>query len=109
MRFDVFGSVLRAGAWWAAWKGGEGKLAPAGDVVVPATLAADEVGPFLRDTGVVTPGSEPVFDPGSVPESDPGSVPDKRGDRWRAPRGTVGGVGRGEGKLAAGRAAAVSR
>lgn len=53
MRFDVFGSVLRverrAGAWWAAWEGGEGKLAPAGDVVVPATLAADEVGPFLDD------------------------------------------------------------
>jgi len=53
IRFDVFGSVLRverrADAWWAAWEGSEGKLAPAGDVVVPATLAAGEVRQFLDD------------------------------------------------------------
>ena len=53
MRFDVFGPELRverrAGARWAAWEGGEGKLALADDVVVSAALAGHELAQFLDD------------------------------------------------------------
>lgn len=53
MQFDIYGrfqiEIRREGGGWAAYRQAPGKRVPCDDVIIPASMAADEISTYLDD------------------------------------------------------------